>query len=92
MIDGRVCWYEGKNMISRSLLRWPDSDIAPKQAGDGEPGTAAATTPETDPDPVRVAGRNDHVVSFETRWQGIFGTAAPGEWFGPTPAYRWRNK
>ncbi len=23
LIDGRKCWYEGKSMISKSLLHWP---------------------------------------------------------------------
>jgi hypothetical protein len=33
LIDGRKCWYEGKNMLSESLLEW-----APAQAiFDGEP-------------------------------------------------------
>src|SRR5436190_23407651 len=29
-IDGRKCWYAGKTMISKSLLRWPAK--APAQA------------------------------------------------------------
>jgi hypothetical protein len=30
-IDGRKCWYEGKPMISRSLLQWPELQPAPKR-------------------------------------------------------------
>src|SRR5438477_12680216 len=30
LIDGRKCWYAGKTMISKSLLRWPAE--APAQA------------------------------------------------------------
>ena len=28
MIDGRKCWYEGKPMLSRSLLEWPAQTAA----------------------------------------------------------------
>ena len=31
MIDGRKCWYEGKPMISRSSLQWPELQPAPKR-------------------------------------------------------------
>jgi len=30
LIDGRKCWYAGKTMISKSLLKWPAA--APAQA------------------------------------------------------------
>ena len=41
MIDGRKCWYPGKNMISKSLLYWRVSNIAPKKA------TAVTALPST---------------------------------------------
>src|SRR6478672_2539577 len=28
LIDGRKCWYEGKPMLSKSLLHWPTSRAA----------------------------------------------------------------
>jgi len=28
LIDGRKCWYEGKPMLSKSLLEWPDQRSA----------------------------------------------------------------
>ena len=28
MIDGRKCWYEGKPMLSKSLLEWPARAVA----------------------------------------------------------------
>jgi hypothetical protein len=28
LIDGRKCWYEGKPMLSKSLLRWPQAQSA----------------------------------------------------------------
>ena len=42
LIDGRKCWYEGKPMISKSLLHWPASRTA--LAG---PRQAAAVVPAT---------------------------------------------
>jgi hypothetical protein len=28
LIDGRKCWYQGENNLSKSLLRWPDETSA----------------------------------------------------------------
>jgi len=33
LIDGRKCWYEGKPMLSKSLLNWPATQTAQKNAG-----------------------------------------------------------
>src|SRR4051812_49828265 len=30
LIDGRKCWYEGKPMLSKSLLHWPAAQTAQK--------------------------------------------------------------
>jgi len=40
LIDGRKCWYEGKRMISKSLLHWPSSKTA--QAAAAKPNVAPA--------------------------------------------------
>ena len=32
LIDGRKCWYEGKSMISKSLLHWPAQAPAVQRA------------------------------------------------------------
>src|SRR6185295_11967839 len=32
LIDGRKCWYEGRPMISKSLLHWPSSRTAQASA------------------------------------------------------------
>ena len=29
LIDGRKCWYEGKPMLSKSLLEWPETSPQP---------------------------------------------------------------
>jgi hypothetical protein len=37
MIDGRKCWYEGKPMLSRSLLEWPaESAAIPEATADSD--------------------------------------------------------
>jgi hypothetical protein len=33
LIDGRKCWYEGKPMLSKSLLEWPSQASARPAAG-----------------------------------------------------------
>ena len=40
-IDGRKCWYEGNNMLSRSLLQWPAP--APTQSASDEGATSVLT-------------------------------------------------
>lgn len=32
LIDGRKCWYEGKTMLPKSSLRWPDKSLPDAQA------------------------------------------------------------
>lgn len=32
LIDGRKCWYEGKTMLPKSSLRWPDQSPPDDQA------------------------------------------------------------
>jgi hypothetical protein len=53
-IDGRKCWYEGRQQISRSLLHWP---------------AQASVQPKSD-DPMDSQARiPDDTVSFEARWR-----------------------
>src|SRR3981189_3349029 len=42
LIDGRKCWYEGKPMLSKSLLEWP-SEASAQPDSNGE---VASTVPE----------------------------------------------
>ena len=65
LIDGRKCWYAGKTVISKSLLKWPAA--APAQA-------KAAATPvrvaaETRSDPMDAQARMLDDDSFESRWR-----------------------
>jgi hypothetical protein len=70
-IDGRQCWYEGKPMLSKSLLEWPlrasaqlnsnlelTSALSEKQKP-GNPLDSQARAPDDDSD------------TFETRWRAI---------------------
>ena len=65
LIDGRKCWYEGKPMLSKSLLHWP---LAPKAtAGDPEqePSIPAARHNSLDAQ----AFMPDDSDSFEANWK-----------------------
>ena len=66
LIDGRKCWYEGKSMISKSLLQWP------AQAA-GQPKSAAipiiALTDKRDDPLDSQAWMPDEADSFEARWR-----------------------
>ncbi|XIA63214.1 hypothetical protein ACFIOY_28945 [Bradyrhizobium sp. TZ2] len=68
LIDGRKCWYEGKPLLSKSLLHWPPARTARADPG-REPNVlpanyynlldAQASIPD-DPD------------AFEARWRARF--------------------
>jgi hypothetical protein len=45
LIDGRKCWYEGKPMLSKSLLEWPkEASAQPRSSGE----VASAVTEKPD--------------------------------------------
>jgi hypothetical protein len=66
IIDGRKCWYEGRNMISKSLLQWPaQASVQPKS--DATPISVLAEKPN---DPLdSQAWVTDDADSFESRWR-----------------------
>jgi hypothetical protein len=66
LIDGRKCWYEGKAMISKSLLQWPAAAPAAATAGEGP--KRAATEKPADPMDSQAWVPNDS-ESFEARWR-----------------------
>ncbi len=71
LIDGRKCWYEGKEMLSKSLLAWPPH--APAKAGlEAEPARELRDKPGEPLD--ANAWAPDDFDTFETRWRAI-GTA-----------------
>src|SRR5258705_4206743 len=66
LIDGRKCWYAGKTVISKSLLRWPAA--APAQAkADAAPVSVVA---EKRSGPMDAQARMlDADNTFEARWR-----------------------
>ena len=73
MIDGRKCWYEGKPMLSKSLLEWP-AEATTQQAAAPRAATpkaaeadAAATAPamrHNDPMDAQASMRKDSQASM----------------------------
>jgi len=67
IIDGRKCWYEGKPMLSKSLLEWPAH--SPAQATDPNEALASATA-EKHRDPMDAQARvPDDTGTFEALWR-----------------------
>ena len=64
-IDGRKCWYAGKTMMSKSLLRW--APAAPAQAKARAAPVSVAT--EKRSDPLNAQARMLDDDSFESRWR-----------------------
>jgi hypothetical protein len=76
LIDGRKCWYAGKTMISKSLLKWPVAASAQAKAR-----VAPARVDPVSVNPVSVAMEKrgepmdaqarmlDDENSFESRWR-----------------------
>jgi hypothetical protein len=67
LIDGRKCWYEGQNNLSKSLLHW--SERTPAQPVSTEV-PASVETPKPNPLVLNDTVVND-TVGFEERWRGI---------------------
>jgi len=65
LIDGRKCWYEGKPMLSKSLLEWPKQEW-PKQA------SAQLVLTNRSNDPLNSQASTD-TESFEARWRDRVG-------------------
>jgi hypothetical protein len=72
-IDGRKCWYQGENMVSKSLLRWPAQAPA-RLDSDGTPVGRLVEKPDDlfDPDACCWPVLND-TDSFEARWRAVMG-------------------
>jgi hypothetical protein len=77
MIDGRKCWYEGKPMLSKSLLQWParaaQAAAQPEEASAAEPEANAEppslrTEKRGDPMDAQAKMRNDS-TTFEALWR-----------------------
>ena len=68
LIDGRKCWYEGKPMLSKSLLGWPTQASAQPNS-DREPASAPPEKPGNPLD--SQAWAPDDSDTFEARWRAI---------------------
>jgi hypothetical protein len=60
IIDDRKCWYEGKPMLSRSLLEWPAQTPVPAASGKAAAPDQASTSAPSEMD------------GFEARWRDRF--------------------
>jgi hypothetical protein len=68
LIDGRKCWYAGRTVISKSLLRWPATAPAPAQAkAEAEP-VSIITEKRSEPMDAQARMLDDD-NSFESRWR-----------------------
>jgi hypothetical protein len=66
LIDGRKCWYEGKPMLSKSLLEWPEEASA--QPVSGREVTSVVTEKPDNPLDSQAWALKDS-DTFETRWR-----------------------
>jgi hypothetical protein len=66
VIDGRRCWYEGKPMLSKSLLRWPAQTA--KADSKQEQNSPLANSHIQDAQ----ASMPDDSDNFESRWRQRF--------------------
>ena len=70
VLDGRKCWYEGKNMLPKSSLRWSAKAAAQPNA-DERPVTALAkkSSDPVDADACCWPALDSSSDSFESRWR-----------------------
>ena len=71
LIDGRKCWYAGKTMISKSLLKWPAAVPAQAKAKAVPVSVAPVSVAmERHSEPMDAQARMlDDDNSFESRWR-----------------------
>jgi hypothetical protein len=66
LIDGRNCWYEGKPMLSKSLLEWPkEASAQPVSSGKV---TSVVTQKPGNPLDAQARALKD-LDTFEARWR-----------------------
>ena len=68
VIEGRKCWYQGQNLLPKSLLRWPDSSLFNAQAKMPVADRRDFVDPE-DGSCCWPPLNNDD--GFESRWRGL---------------------
>jgi hypothetical protein len=95
IIDGRKCWYLGKPMMSKALLRWPAkaqpvSQVVPPVSREAPARALAAQPASRELQPVSQELTGSIVVDqFEARWRKL---APEVKWLVPTamwPMAQW---
>jgi|SRR6266850_5900949 len=71
LIDGRKCWYSGKTVISKSLLRWPAAALAQAKVKVVPP---VSVVTEKRSGPMDAQARMLDDDSFESRWRARVST------------------
>lgn len=66
MIDGKKCWYEGKPMLSKTMLEWPSEAAAPQPDTKKD---AASAAPESHGDPMDAQAYAPDSATFEALWR-----------------------
>jgi|SRR5882724_2744849 len=66
LIDGRKCWYEGKPLLSKSLLEWP-KEASAQPVSNGKV-TSVVTQKPDNPLDAQARTLNDS-DTFEARWR-----------------------
>src|ERR1700732_3605850 len=66
LIDGRKCWYEGKPMLSKSLLEWP-KEASAQPVSNGKV-TSVVTQKPGNPLGAQARALTD-LDTFEARWR-----------------------
>jgi hypothetical protein len=66
LIDGRKCWYEGKPMLSKSLLEWP-TEASAQPVSNGEVTSVVTEKPGNPLDSQAWALKDSD--TFEARWR-----------------------
>jgi hypothetical protein len=69
LIDGRKCWYEGKPLLSKSLLEWP-AQASARRNSDRELTDVLQEKPGNPLDSQAWAAP-DEPDTFEARWRAI---------------------
>jgi len=68
LIDGRKCWYEGKPMLSKSLLEWP-KEASARPVPNGKVTSAVTQKPGNPLDARAWAPKDSDTFTFEALWR-----------------------
>ncbi len=75
-IDGRKCWYQGENNLSKSLLQWPEQTSALSPSSETESLPDEELMPPVRETVSASSGKPNNQSkpdsdSFEARWRGL---------------------